>query len=476
MSLNENSLLFKYQREKNGKARKKILENGNVEDKSIKLPLYLEALKDPDIDNKALAIKFLGEISDSESLLPLIELTQHRLEIQQDLISTIVTIIKKGDLEEVIPLFKKIDNLNMRKSIPLILGEFSNNTAKTYLIDLLHDKNAIVRKNAIKALEKIVDKEDLDQIILMLNDDDLQVINQTIIVLGHVGVKEEIKTLINFLKHEEELIRKSTVRALYRIIKREGELKLVYNIINKRNPIARREAVKILGLLKKPESIKFLMKLLYSKDGKIRRLASSSILKTLKQDKSLINLIREGINNSNWQVRKYCAKILGELEDEESIELLVSRLNDSKSPVRRSVTNSLSKFNSDMIIEISESYLESEDWRIRRAVVDLLRNIGNASVVKSLVKCLDDTDIYVRSWAINALGKLKDEDSLGIFHKLLNSEDSRIRIAVVKALGKISDKKSINPLIQSLGDDDYEVRREIEKALERIEPEWMNLL
>ena len=296
MSLNENSLLIQYQHEKNGKARKEILENGNVEDKSIKLPLYLEALKDPEIDNKALAIKFLGELSDLESLLPLIELTQHRLEIHEDLISTIVTIMKKGDLEEIIPLFINNDNLNVRKSIPLILGEFSNITAKTYLVDLLHDKNSIVRKNAIKALEKIADKEDLDQIIPMLKDEDIHVINQTILVLGHVGVKEVIKPLINFLKHEEELIRKSTVRALYSIIKREGELKPVYNIINKRNPIARREAVKILGLLKKPESIKYLMKLLNSKDGKIRRLAYSAILKTLKQDKSQINLIREGIN------------------------------------------------------------------------------------------------------------------------------------------------------------------------------------
>ncbi|HUU86554.1 MAG TPA: HEAT repeat domain-containing protein, partial [Candidatus Glassbacteria bacterium] len=199
MSLNENSLLIQYQHEKNGKARKEILENGNVEDKSIKLPLYLEALKDPEIDNKALAIKFLGELSDSESLLPLIELTQHRLEIYEDLISTIVTIMKKGDLEEIIPLFINNDNLNVRKSIPLILGEFSNNTAKTYLIDLLHDKNTTVRKNAIKALEKIADKEDLDQIIVMLNDEDLEVINQTILVLGHIGVKEVIKPLINFL-------------------------------------------------------------------------------------------------------------------------------------------------------------------------------------------------------------------------------------------------------------------------------------
>ena len=81
------------------------------------------------------------------------------------------------------------------------------------------------------------------------------------------------------------------------------------------------------------------MKLLYSTDGILRRLAYSAILKTLKQDKTSLILVREGINHSNWQVRKYSAKILGDLKDEDSIVILKNRLNDSKSSVRKAITS-----------------------------------------------------------------------------------------------------------------------------------------
>jgi HEAT repeat protein len=343
LTLNDNSLLLRYQREKNGKIRKKILESGKLKEMETKVSLFIEALGDPDIDNKVFAISVLGELATPEAIKPLIELTQYRLEIKKELLSAIVKIVEKCDLHEIMPTLLEFDNLNVKKSLPLILGRLSTKESKEYLMEFLSDQNPIVRKNAVKALRNKLEPSDIEHIIGLVDDENLNVKIHTMGVLGQIGNRSAIKSLIENLNDENEVIRSATVRAFYKILKREDILKPLYSILAKRNKFARREAVRLLGMLKKPDALKKLIRLLNSRDNKIRRIASIAIVKILRVNPDYIYLIRESLNANEWQLRRYSAKILGQINDKESIEILLQKINDSKSLVRRAAVNDIGK-------------------------------------------------------------------------------------------------------------------------------------
>ena len=133
----------------------------------------------------------------------------------------------------------------------------------------LSDQNPIVRKNAVKALRNKLEPSDIEHIIGLVDDENLNVKIHTMGVLGQIGNRSAIKSLIKNLNDDNEVIRSATVRALYKILKREKILRPLYSVLAKRNKIARREAVRLLGMLKKPEALKKLIRLLNSRDNNI---------------------------------------------------------------------------------------------------------------------------------------------------------------------------------------------------------------
>jgi len=294
LTLNGNDLLYQYTHEKDGKVRKKILTSTLDQNIEEYVPLYIEALKDPDVENKIFAIRYLGQNNVIEALKSLIELTQYRLEIYDELILNIVKIAKNADLEEIIEFYDK-GNINVKKSIPIILGRIGDKNAVKILIDQINDKSPIVRKNAIKALQNLIEPKDLNHLIKKLNDENLEVRKTTIRVLGNIGDKSIVKPLLELLKDPEPEIRTHTVRTLYRILKDENSLRIIYNILKSKNSISRLETIKLLGLIQNPNSIKYLIRLLNSTNGKIRRITFNVIIKISEAKKKINDSILQGL-------------------------------------------------------------------------------------------------------------------------------------------------------------------------------------
>ena len=395
-------------------------------------------------------------------------------EILDSLINTIVKIGKKADIQDIIKHLQKAD-LNIKKALPIIIGKIGDMNAVDALINLLKFPNPTVRKNTVIALGKFINliNKDFRSIIEMLNDIDLEVKNATINVLGSIGSKKAINPLIELLKDENDKIRKNTVKALEKILVSSKSFNEVYDLLEKKNIVARREAVKLLsGATGDPNAMQILIRLFNSEDSRIRRLAFSAVLK-ISQNK-VDNLILEALKAREWQIRKFSAKILGEIKDENNIDLLLNLLNDPKSGVRRAATDSLAKISTSKVVNKTIAFLNNSDWRIRRAAVNILIKIGSDEALEPLITCLNDEDSYIKSWAAKSLGKLKNIKDIQPLINLLESEDSKIRISAVNALAEIKDKKALKPLISALGDDNWDVRKEIERALKLIDPEWMN--
>lgn len=471
-------LKTQFKNEKDWNVRKKIIESVGLTDKSGSNAFLIDALNDPNIEVKRSAVISLGGIN--EALEPLIEVLQFRnKELNEILIKAIVKIGKKADIQKIIS-FLNNDNLNIKKSIPIILGKLKNKEAAEPLIKLLSDENSIVRKNTVKSLESIIEPRDLKFIFEKLNDEDFEVRKTAIKVLGTIGSKKSIKPLLELLKDKDEVIRNLSVKSLDKILIKSKSFNVVYDVLKKRNLVARREAVKLLASATgDPDALRILIRLLNSKDTRIRVLAFNAILKI--SGSTVDNSILEALKAREWQIRKYCAKILGKILDENTIEPLYELLSDAKSGVRRAASNALANFtkvsdsnNITKIINLAKNGLEKSDWKIRRSSVNLLIKIGTDHTIETLIKCLNDEDIYIKSWAAKSIGKIKNLENIEPLTNLLKDPDSKIRLSAARALGELGDMKAVMPLVNALGDDDWNVRKEIENSLNLIEPDWMN--
>lgn len=483
-------LIEKYKKESDWKVRKTLIKavaEGNIKES---VAFFIEALGDSHLESKKTAVELLGKARAPEALSPLFDLLQYgKVDYYNELIEAIVKISR--DLEiTTITSFLESGNIYIKRAIPVILGRIGNKNAEAALKSLLSDPNPEIRRNSVKALEKLIDKPDEINIILQtLEDENEEVRRESIKLLGKLGNERAIHPLIDLLKDESPMIRRTVVKSLYKLLKEASNFRILYNIIKKRNPHARREAVKLLGMIgdASTRTLNLLIRTLNSKDGYLRRRAYGSLIKIYETNEKqehqtdILSRILESLKAREPQIRKYSAKILGEIGNDRVIESLFTLLDDSKSGVRRAATNALANFGSEKVITIATQFLNDEDWRMRRSIVKLLIRISKETNLKNealepLMGCVNDEDKYVKSWAVKALGNLTSIDNIEIFVSLLEHEDSAIKIATIKALGKIGATEAIKPLSNVLADDDWNVRKEAENALKKIDEDWMKFL
>jgi len=145
----------------------------------------------------------------------------------------------------------------------------------------LKDENPLIRKNAVKALEKIIELKNLKFILEALNDQNIEVRKEAIRVLGKIGSKLASKSLLVILKDNDIRIRNLAKNALYKIFDKQKSYELLYNVVKGRNLNARKEALRLLGMLKDKNSIDLLIKAFGSKVASIRRSAYKALLQIL---------------------------------------------------------------------------------------------------------------------------------------------------------------------------------------------------
>ncbi len=472
-------LINQYRLENDWKVRKYIIENVGKLDHPKVLQFLIETLGDKDIETKKAAIILLSRrrAVPSSSLKILFEQLKYRNEEIVDLIiNIIVKIGNAGRLDDILE-YKKEDNININRAIPLVLGKMGNNDAKKHLLDFLKDQNSLVRLNAVETLAKLAkEPEDIEILIKMLKDENREVIEASVRALGNIGNKKAIKPLFELLKNESESINKSILNSLAKILKNSTSLKRIYEYAKKGNINIRKETAVLLGMIKNPDAIDTLINLLNSKNSRIRRAATSSIIKIARSNESVMNSIGNALGSKEWQIRKNIARILGVLKKKDWITSLFSLLKDPKSGVRKAASKSLAGFPENLVLEIAIEKLKQNDWRVRRAVVQLLVNIGTDKSLEPLIIYLKEDDPYIQRWAARGMGKLKNINNIEPLLIMLKNKDPNLRIAAIKALGNLGGEDKIKYLGKMIADDDWRVKREAELALNNIHPDWMTFL
>lgn len=116
-----------------------------------------------------------------------------------------------------------------------------------------------------------------------------------------------------------------------------------------------------------------------------------SLAMLVEMGDDVVDDLMDGLSNSDKNIRKNCAKALGEISNPKSIDALIKALSDGNKWVRRESSSALSKMGSD--------------------------------AVEPLIQCLDDVDWRVKGAAAWALGSIKDERAIEPLFKLLNEDN-----------------------------------------------------
>lgn len=142
------------------------------------------------------------------------------------------------------------------------------------------------------------------------------------------------------------------------------------------------------------------------------------------------------LNSPNKNIRRYSARVLGELGDERAIEPLILNLRDGNKWVRRETSGALSKMGEPATVPLIQ-LLEDPDWKVRGAAAWALGRIGSKEAVEPLIKSLlEDENGFVRSGAANALGNIADERAVEPLKKATKDESSYVRKVSEKYLEK----------------------------------------
>ena len=242
-------------------------------------------------------------------------------------------------------------------NIAKIISLMDSKDAKDTMIDLMDDEDRDIRCLALETMSRKAHPKIQEKIVAMLHDKDLQIKSKAFEIVLHSLVIE------NF---DDKLIRI-----------------LVQNYLKKNDM----NCARVILLMKKLE------------------------------DKAIPVLIEE-LQNSDYNIRRFAAEILGEIT-------VNSTKNVSQILNVKRATKKLTEM------------LDDKEPRVRRGAAYALRSMKDMKSLNEMIKGLKDPDLYVRRNLITGLGDMKATAAAKTLVNMKANEDKTTVGLINKALRKI---------------------------------------
>jgi HEAT repeat protein len=164
--------------------------------------------------------------------------------------------------------------------------------------------------------------------------------------------------------------------------------------------------------------------------------AAADLLDAIKNmGAAAVEPLIEALQDREGTVRRYAARVLGEMGDLRAIEELGMTLYDLHVEVGRVAAEALAKFGAPAVDILTEA-LSHPEAAVRDNAASALAKIQDVRVVPLLVEMLRDPDREVARQCVLALGKLKDPRSLPALREIAaNRTDRELAMLAKQALG-----------------------------------------
>lgn len=392
----------------------------------------------------------------------------------------------------------KDESADVREAAVWRLRKFQLEETNSFLIELLLDKNGIVRSAAASVLGEMKAVDAIDPLIALFLGDSEEYVRQTAewaltmmedvdisphlfllfhgdviqrrnsaFVLGALREKEAFPALLDLLKDEAPEIRSASAWALGRIGMKEV-IPALASYADDPEAGVRKMVAESLGELKGEDAYRFLLPLLNDKDSEVRAMAVRGIgeVKIRKGEDHLIPLL----NDSDPSVCFEAIYALGELRSAKGASFLLKRLEeDSSESVRTHAAWALGRIGDPEIVGGLVQYLiqnpgSSAAYYGKRA----LKNFGVKKIFEKIKPYLESKDPLMRYGAVRLLGELEWQEGISILSNLIEDPDIHLREAVALSLGKIGGPFVPDVLLQMLSDPVPVVRFQVLEAFDMI--------
>lgn len=426
-----------------GIRRQAIIDLGYLKQKDI-LPVLLKLLDDPCFSIQHAAVISLGRFGNSQAVNEL---------IKPKILHSPVT--------------------NIRWAAIIAVGNLGDHRVIEPLLDMLQDKEWIVRnqavtelKDKIQEIKKSRDSSHTHILLKLLTLNNEEIINLAIEGFCALG-EESVDILVNALHSYSSVLRRNAARTLGELTAFRAVDELI-SIMDDKDWTVRESIVKALGKTGDRKSVDPLVNSLFDKVEKVQKQTMEALVQYESlSTEPLLNALSFAKNKFNLRA---IILTLGRIGDTKSLPALVNYLGSSYFIVRMAAVTALRGFQADKVIEV------------------LLPQLSfNTSDINPFLKDAKNTkNVPLQLRAIKALGDLEDHRAVNVLKKLVKIGSPKIKNAATQSLVRIGcaawsrccaimvlsniGTKSIVPaLCHSLEDDSDNVRLEAVRALAKID-------
>lgn len=169
-------------------------------------------------------------------------------------------------------------------------------------------------------------------------------------------------------------------------------------------------------------------------------------------------------------VRAVALRALGRLRHPDAVAPLVDALCSEETWLPPAVAAMLTRLGTPALEALVEHLRDDEeDDVVRRWCAQILGDMQDRRALPALLVTLNDVDAEVRARSAHALGAIGDERAADrLIERLLVDPVPFVRVAVARALGNVSTERAMQRLVEALADPEWWVRLRAIEALESI--------
>jgi len=268
------------------------------------------------------------------------------------------------------------------------------------LIDRLRDDNVLVRRTAAMVLGELGRREAEDALIAMLDDENGHVRGAAADSLGRFASRKAAAPLLRLLEDEYENVQESAIRALG-AIGDESVLDGLLQDFTARDAGMRRNIVRLLGRFGTERASDALAFALKDEEPDVRK-AVVVALDSVRDGRALRPLLL-AITDDDPEVRMLAAEALGTAGAAEAADALIPLLDDEDLWVRAAAARSLGKLGAGRYGAVLAGHLTAASDIFLLALVDVVGKAAVRDALQPLLSVADHRDPEVRKTVLGAL-------------------------------------------------------------------------
>ncbi|MDH5756341.1 MAG: HEAT repeat domain-containing protein [Nitrospinota bacterium] len=329
-----------------------------------------------------------------------------------------------------------------------------------YYINRALKSDGLEKFRAVTALYQIADPLSVPTLIKLLDSDDLDVVNMSVMALSAIGDPATADHLFNVINNNYSVA--TNMYARNAIIKMTNiPYHVIHSHITNGSIDVRLAAVASLGYCKDSKSAKMIEKYLSHGNPLFQISAITAFINKYRIEPSafshtsytcgtingeqddkpaipnvLINRLYKLINSPNRDVRYYAARAVSLLPIVPEYAVYLKLSNDSDSRIRSLAVKSLSRYKQGSVTDKLIEALYDGDYDVEDNAAYSLGVIGSKEAVSSLTKKIEKNVDDNNSAAIEALGKHESQKVHEVLKKSLKSKSYNSRCSAAMSLGK----------------------------------------